>query len=451
MLAYVTNKVYDAGGNNNGQLDRGETADLTVFLKNIGGQNFTTLASTLSSTDPYITISDNSGNFGSILIDSTKENAADKYRVTVSASAPMNHLIPFRVIATQGSFNDTFDFGIRTAKLCPMDTGYYYTYYNGGPFQQCPTYSWYAIDTTQTLHPGTSMGMESDDQTMTVALPFTFKYYGVNYTQVSVCTNGWIALGSSTWTSYYNYPLPSTSAPPTTVFGLWDDLYPGAAGPGDIYYYNDAANHRFVIEFFRVDHLSPTGYPETFQFLLYQPGYPNTPTGDGEVIVQYNTVRYLSSSTIGIQNMSQNVGIQYYYNGTYDPMAVPVTNGRALKYTTDPPTTVGIAEHKSAARNPVTLTVTPNPSNGKVVFGIGHSVPSKFDEDSRLSDGTKSLELNIYDLSGRVVYSSTLSPSLSALCWDATDRSGERLPAGVYFVKLTADEGETIRKLVLTR
>jgi hypothetical protein len=437
MLAYVDSKVYDAGGNNNGKLDPGETADLTAFLKNVGGQNFTTLTSTLSCTDPYVTVSDNSGNFGSILIDSTKENAADKYRVVVTANAPMNHLVPFRVIAAQGTFRDTFDFGLRIAKLVPMDTGYYYTYYSGGQYTQCPVYSWYAIDTTQTLHPGTSLGMESDDQTVTINLPFTFKYYGQNYTQVSVCTNGWIAPGASTWTSYYNYPLPSASAPPTAVFGLWDDLYPGAVGPGDIYSYYDASNHRYVIEFFRVDHLSYSGYLETFEFFLLDPAYYPTPTGDGEVIVQYNTVSYITSTTMGIQNLSQNVGIQYLYDGTYDPLAAPITNGKALKYTPIPPSLVGIAEQKSAARTPIILTACPNPFSTKIAFNVG--------------PGAKDTELQIYDASGRLVNSFCVRTAPCAINWSGVDRSGNQLPAGIYFVKLATENGETIQKVILTK
>ncbi len=434
---FVQSKVYDAGGNNNGQLDPGETVDFTVFLKNVGGQNFTTLNSTLSSTDPYITITDNTGYFGSILIDSTRENAADKYRLTVSSSAPMNHLVPFRVIATQGSFCDTFDFSLRTAKLVPMDTGYYYTYYNGGIYQQCPVYSWYAIDTTQTAHPGTSLGIESDDQTVTISLPFTFKYYGLNYTQVSVCSNGWIALGASSYASYSNTALPSTSAPPTGVFGFWDDLNPGLAGPGDIYSYHDAANHRFVIEFFKVDHFSPTGYPETFEFFLYQPGYPVTPTGDGEVVVQYNTVSYLTSSTMGIQNTAQNVGIQYLFDNVYDPLAAPIINSRALKYTTTPPSVIGIAENSAPTGKSLGLTVSPNPSCGQVRFMLSHL--------------TQKGRLTIFDAAGRLINSFVLGAAPCVIQWSGTDAGGRTVPAGIYFVRVEAGLDQIMEKIVLTR
>lgn len=318
-----------------------------------------------------------------------------------------------------------------------MDTGYYYTYYNGGPYHQCPVYSWYAIDTTQTAHPGTSLGIESDDQTVTINLPFTFKYYGQNYTQVSVCSNGWIALGASTYTSYNNSPLPSTSAPPTAVFGLWDDLYPGAAGPGDIYSYYDAVNHRFVIEFFRVDHLSPTGYLETFEFFLYQTGYPSTPTGDGEVVVQYHTVSYITSTTMGIQNMSQNVGIQYLYNNIYDSLAVPVINGRALKYTTTPPSLIGIAENSVPTEKSITLIVSPNPGCGQINFHVGHH-----DQNGQLT---------IFDAAGRVVNTIGFSPASSIIPWSGLDAEGRAVPAGVYFVKAEVGSSQAIKKIVLTR
>lgn len=103
----------DTGGNNNGHLDPGETVDLTSILKNIGGVDFTDLATTIECpSDPYITITDNSGYFGFLAIDSTKENTGDPYVVTASSSTPQGHNAQFRLIATDGSFTDTFDFNL---------------------------------------------------------------------------------------------------------------------------------------------------------------------------------------------------------------------------------------------------------------------------------------------------------------------------------------------------
>lgn len=95
-LNYINTKVYDnITGNNNNILDPGETANLTAFLKNIGGVSFTNLTTLLQSSDPYITITDTSGVFNSLLVDSTKENTNDPYTVTISSSCPWDIIFRF--------------------------------------------------------------------------------------------------------------------------------------------------------------------------------------------------------------------------------------------------------------------------------------------------------------------------------------------------------------------
>jgi len=63
--------------------------------------------------------------------------------------------------------------------------------------------------------------------------------------------------------------------------------------------------------------------------------------------------------------------------------------------------------------------------------------------------------LAIYDLQGRevrrLVDASSLSAGPHAASWDGRDAQGLRLPAGIYFGKLTADGKEDARKLVLVR
>lgn len=102
--------MYDPTGNNDGRLDPGESVDLTATLKNIGGYDFTNLSTTIESSDLYVTITDNSGYFGTLFVDGTKENTGDPYVVSASSSAPMGHVAEFILITTEASFVDTFEF-----------------------------------------------------------------------------------------------------------------------------------------------------------------------------------------------------------------------------------------------------------------------------------------------------------------------------------------------------
>jgi len=432
------------GGNNNGILDPGETADLVVTLQNDGGAAAQNITSQLDCSSPYITINDNSGNFGTIDPGNTGNNSGDPYTVTADAATPIGTDVDFSVIVQSGLYTDTFGFTLTVGQLAPTDTGYYYSYWSGGPHTQCPVFEWFPIDTTQTANPGVSLNINSDDQTVQVTLPFTFCYYGVNYTQISVCSNGWISMGSTTITDWSNSGIPNADGPPAMVAGVWDDLYPGYSGhPADIYSYDDAANHRFVVEFFRVPHLGASTTNETFEFLLFDPVYYPTPTGDGEIIVQYLVTMQQTDNTLGIENYAETVGIQYYLDGAYHVNAAAVTDSFAIKYTTWPPGT-GIEEQgKISSLPPRTMlsALYPNPFNQRM------KISYQVSELSRVG-------LKVYDASGRLVRSlaeGTHKPGYYTVLWNSKDDIGRAVSAGVYFVRFETDDYNKVEKAVLLK
>jgi carboxypeptidase T len=106
---------------------------------------------------------------------------------------------------------------------------------------------------------------------------------------------------------------------------------------------------------------------------------------------------------------------------------------------------VDVAEEKED-KKPFSFSVCPNPFNTSTTISI-----------PRLSEHQKSglaeTELNIYDLSGRLVKSFSLFSSHSSLVgnvsWDGKDNKGCRLPAGVYYVKLKSENKTLSKKLIL--
>jgi len=441
VLTYQSNQV--TGGNGNGILDPGETANIIVTIKNEGGAIANSVTSRLREASTYITVSDSSGNFGNINPGNTATNNGDPYTVTASAATPIGTAVPFDVEVRSGIYCDTLTFSLNVGKMMPSDTGYYYTYWSHGPYAQCPVYSWYAIDTTQSVHVGTPLDF-GDDQTSTVTLPFTFQYYGVNYTQVSICSNGWLALGSTTSTDYTNSGIPNTDGPPAMVAGVWDDLYPGTAGePACLYYYNDATNHRFVVEWFKVPHISYPLTQETFEIILYNEAYYPTPTNDGEIIVQYQNAMKETDNTCGIENSAQTVGIQYFLEGAYHTLGVPITDTFALKYTTVKPSLIGIEEENALAAlvNKELLAVCPSVGAGR--FNIAYSI----------KPGASDISLRIYDASGRLVktFNDLANGPFCQVTWNGDDDAGRSVSTGIYFVRLNMDNVKVVDKAVLLR
>jgi PKD repeat protein len=86
MDGYV---VDDSNGNNNGQLDPGETVDYTITLKNVGSAGAQAIVGSLSCIDQYVTvITTAQQTFGNISIN---ESATATFTVSAESSAPAGH------------------------------------------------------------------------------------------------------------------------------------------------------------------------------------------------------------------------------------------------------------------------------------------------------------------------------------------------------------------------
>jgi hypothetical protein len=142
-------------------------------------------------------------------------------------------------------------------------------------------------------------------------------------------------MGYSTYRFGDNGTIPSSGGPKRMLAPFWDDLDPSLYG--DIYYYHDTANHRWIVEFKDCAHYESSTQRETFQVILLDPQYYPTPTGDGEILYLYSHVTDATSNTVGMEDQTEQRGLQYLCNNTYDVNAAPLISNRALLITTKPP------------------------------------------------------------------------------------------------------------------
>jgi hypothetical protein len=175
----------EGGVCNNGILDPNETANLVVTIMNEGGQDAQDLTATLTTSSPDITILDNSSNYGTVATGSTATNATDPFMVYSSSAIPFGTTIDLAVCLQAGVHVDTLGFSLVVGQSPPTDSGYYYAYYSGGPYAECPVFDWIAIDSTQSANPGVSLD-PAINQIFIVDLPFAFRYYGIDYQRISI-------------------------------------------------------------------------------------------------------------------------------------------------------------------------------------------------------------------------------------------------------------------------
>ncbi|MGM0566816.1 MAG: C25 family cysteine peptidase [Bacteroidota bacterium] len=94
-------EINDEEGNNNSIAEYGEALSLSLTVENVGNEDAEDVTVTIESDDPYITITDDTEEYGTIPAESMM-TMEDAFEVQVHDSIPDNHTVSFNVIA-QGS------------------------------------------------------------------------------------------------------------------------------------------------------------------------------------------------------------------------------------------------------------------------------------------------------------------------------------------------------------
>jgi gliding motility-associated-like protein len=98
----------------------------------------------------------------------------------------------------------------------------------------------------------TGITLSDDQYSQIIPLGFTFNFYGNNYSQCLISTNGYITFdlsgagGYSQWS--INNPIPSAANPTDAIMGPWQDVNPGVGGTILYASFGTAPNRRFVVQ-----------------------------------------------------------------------------------------------------------------------------------------------------------------------------------------------------------
>jgi len=418
--------------NSNGVIDAGENVGVVINLKNIGLQDAHNVVGVLRSLDQDAQVVDSLSSYGDIL--SMSVSSGDTFTFVVSSS-PSDRVLPFRLYVTGDNIEDSVDMEVIIGYYVGPSSYGYYAYTDLAPYENAPAFEWVEVSGMGTLV------ADGDDQVDMVSLPFTFRYFGNDYTNLSISSNGWIGFGSYSSSYFSNGDIPSTDSPNNIIAGLWDDLNPTATGSGKIYYYYDDANHRFIVEWDSVYHYG-SSLPEKFEIILYDPAYYTTPTGDGEIVVQYLISPTQDDFSMGIENADGSDGIGYYIDGVYGEGADEIVGARAIKFTTNAPLT-GVGEDlvSGLPRRFELFAPYPNPLRGEA--HVRFALPRRTE-----------VELSVYDIQGRrvkVLARGVYDAGYYVVRFDGRDSRGRRLSQGIYFLRLKAGDYRRTRKMVLVK
>ncbi len=191
--------------------------------------------------------------------------------------------------------------------------GYYFANSLATNAPSHPYFSWVDISSTGTDIIG-DLGDESVGGPYNIG--FTFNFFGNDYTQLYISSNGWISFDSQSSAYYSNTTIPNASSPNNIIALFWDDLNPASSSVTDKHLYiGNAPNGDYVI--------SLVNYPEygadadgwiTCQAILKQ---------NGNIKFQYyehGSSIDLNGATVGIENSDGTAGVQYRYNTSGGPL-----------------------------------------------------------------------------------------------------------------------------------
>jgi hypothetical protein len=339
FLVYTGLAVSDSLSNNNGLVENGETILLRSLITNIGASSAYSVLGILTTQDTLVSIIDSIVSFGHLNpMDSSW--GSSPYTITISPFCPAGHDLDFDLLLVDGNDNSwDANFSLKVQSLGggtgPDPYGYYIYDDTDTSSGHAPVFDWFDIGPPSGPGQLVSEITNEDADTVTYPLPFIFKYYNIDYSFIGICSNGFLELDHSTYRFGDNTSLPAPNGPRRTLAAFWDDLDPSLYG--DIYYYNDTNNHRWILQFEECAHFGSSAARETFQVNILDAQYYQTLTGDGECIYQYQQVTDATSNTVGIEDETEIRGLRYVFNGIYDPSAQPIVANRAILITTNPP------------------------------------------------------------------------------------------------------------------
>lgn len=193
----------------------------------------------------------------------------------------------------------------------PPEGNYFFANSLAACAPSAPVFGWIDISGT-----GSDVTALLDDDNFIGPFPigFTFSFFGNDYTQFFISSNGWISFDGTdpgAFDNRTNTALPAVGAPNDLIAGFWDDMNPDDPDPGGTaVFHGNGPGGELVVTFERLPEFGADadGWI-TFQIVLFQ---------DGNIRIQnmdHGPSIDLGGATVGIENVDGTLGLEYHLNG----------------------------------------------------------------------------------------------------------------------------------------
>ena len=156
---------------------------------------------------------------------------------------------------------------------------------------------------------GTLVQLGDDSQSGIFNIGFTFCFYGSNYTQFRIGSNGWVSLGAgvqpATFTSAA-IPNAGMTVPKNCIMGPWQDWNPGIGGQIRYQVQGTAPCRKLVVSWIGVPMFSCTNLQGTFHIILYE----STNVIENHIANKPNCLQWAGGTAVqGIHNLLGNAAV----------------------------------------------------------------------------------------------------------------------------------------------
>ncbi|MGB3341211.1 MAG: C25 family cysteine peptidase, partial [bacterium] len=404
----------------------GDTNQLIIELTNVGSYTAENATAKIFSSDSFFVPIDSTSSFGTILPDSIVSNQSNPFIITTSPQSPLGYPLDVKLELVSGVYVDTFDVtiyvGQREYLIWDPDPNH-----TSGPIVK-------AMLDSLNFNGVYSTNMIPYDDYLTL--------YKSLFVCVGILPNTYVIKDTSQAGLEIERYL--------TVFN--GKVYMEG---GNVWYSDPLARHGYLFHpLFCIDpiadaigpfpHVSGEAGTFTQSMLFSYSGETNSidrihPDSGGILIFRKTT----DNAYCGVAANNRTVGTSFELGGLDDSIA-PSTKlvlvDSIMEYFGIPPT--GILESGTSQYTVVkSIGIYPNPAKQKVMMEfIGFS--------------TEGIIVKIYDVSGRLVKDILITLDAlytTRISWDGSNNHGDKLPCGVYFLKIDAEDYTETKKVILLR
>ncbi len=340
-----------------------------------------------------------------------------------------------------------------------------------------PEFDW--IDITSFGTPIDFGGDIDDGNGGPLALGFTFRFYGNEFSSINVCTNGWASFSNSTSVEWGNQYIPNPEEPNDMLAVFYDDM--NLEHGGDGYFYTNNADTAIITW----DHV-PDWRQEgifTFQIILIAPE---------KIVYQYLDLGpgRMDEQSIGIENEDGSIGLPVAVDQSYvhDSLAIRFfkdwlrtfpSTGVVAPQATDTvnvlfdAATLVIGDYSGLinisggdiyhSEEPVSIPAAMHVAdqsgvdddivnNLPAIFALNQNYPNPFNPVTTIKyslPDASDVSLDIYDILGRKVI--TLVDEYQPAGYHQAVWNADQYATGMYFYKIKAGDFTKTKKMLLLK